>query len=440
MIKLHIIWLLLCIHFGYLTGSQKSGPDPWDIRKEETSSLSSSHVPYDLRISKKQKTYSSNLGNGVWFFKRILAIILNGGQTKILEDGNVDISLQIYLNSEQWQTLNDYIKSDTPFTEEMFRRSTGYIEEAIYKPSVIENVSKAWSEYVEAFFEEYKFHITWFLVFTSVAGICIWIWQKVTSKQIIILFLIFLYLYEVVISYKEAEQKELEQFISAVNKCSWYFWNSSCDIQPPDIVIFMKYMNPLKIGIRMFSSLISEPMVTLNASVDMMIHGITDGLWFPFDRILHGTLVLCMNILLIFLMFMAIFNYILNIPLNFSLLGLFNIGFKQRKRNLNVNINDNSERGENADRISAATLDKILDVCSRALDSSQNRTTALNMPINSSNIPKLKRSSSTGRLPSEANHSYTFNSIGKPLANAITMEGGDTRGVPFLTSRHGYSK
>lgn len=57
---------------------------------------------------------------------------------------------------EKWSTLEDYIKSNTPFSEDMFRRSMGYIEESIYKPTITQKIVMAWSEYIHYYLIEYK--------------------------------------------------------------------------------------------------------------------------------------------------------------------------------------------------------------------------------------------------------------------------------------------
>lgn len=58
--------------------------------------------------------------------------------------------------SEQWDTLDGYLKSDTTFTEDMVRRTLGYLEEAINKPSIVESIRLTWTDYVQAFFVNYK--------------------------------------------------------------------------------------------------------------------------------------------------------------------------------------------------------------------------------------------------------------------------------------------
>ncbi|KPJ11432.1 hypothetical protein RR48_15071 [Papilio machaon] len=290
-----------------------------------------------------------------WFFKRILVIVLKAGQVKENEDKTVDVALQMKFNEEQWALLNQYTISDKQLTEDNFRRTIGYIENSIYKPSITEKVVMAWNEYIQIYLSQYR----------------------------------------------EVEKQDLERFISAINKCKWYFWSSDCDVPPPDPLMFLKHMNPLKIGIRIFTTLITEPMLIISDNIKTIIHGITDGLWFPLDKIMFGMLIIIFNTLLIFLLIMVIFNYILNIPFNLSFLGLINIGLKSRNR-FSVNTNEETFKIDDGDRISGPRLDRLLDICSRALSTqhsevSQNGNAKLKIKSGSST---LRRSASTGRLPS----------------------------------------
>lgn len=75
--------------------------------------------------------------------------------------------------------------------------------------------------------------------------------------------------------FQEAEQQEFDKFVSAMNRCKWYFWTSECDLPSPDPIAFMKHMNPIKIGIRMFTSLISEPILAINATIKLSLQDLT---------------------------------------------------------------------------------------------------------------------------------------------------------------------
>lgn len=72
------------------------------------------------------------------------------------EDGSVDVSLQMKFNPKQWETLEDALKSDNPLSEDMLRRSVGYVEESIYQPSITERIVLTWSEYIQVYLTEYK--------------------------------------------------------------------------------------------------------------------------------------------------------------------------------------------------------------------------------------------------------------------------------------------
>lgn len=72
------------------------------------------------------------------------------------EDGSVDISLQMRLYETEWTALDELLRSKTPISEDMYRRSVGYIENAIYQPSIADKVIMAWGEYVQVYLTEYK--------------------------------------------------------------------------------------------------------------------------------------------------------------------------------------------------------------------------------------------------------------------------------------------
>lgn len=60
------------------------------------------------------------------------------------------------LNPKQWETLDEALKSTSPLSEDTFRRSVAYVEESIYKPSVVEQIVLTWSEYFQVYLAEYK--------------------------------------------------------------------------------------------------------------------------------------------------------------------------------------------------------------------------------------------------------------------------------------------
>ncbi|XP_013188674.1 uncharacterized protein LOC106133484 [Amyelois transitella] len=388
------------------------GPDPWDyeLPRRSMDSLEEADVPPDLKIIQRKSSSENHVGIGDIFLKRLLGLVLRGGQVQKHEDGSIEVLLQMRFDSDKWNTLDKYLKSNTAMTESVLRRTMGYIEDAIYKPTVVEKIVMVWSDYIQIYLIEYKMYIVWILGLIGIILAVNWLWKRLSHKHVIIFMFAALYIYEVVISYKEAEQQELARFLSALNKCQWQFWKSSCEVPPPDIILFMKHMNPLKIAIRMFTTIISEPMITLSSAIKIMISGITDGLWFPFDKIVYGFLILSFNSLLIVLLVIIVFNYLFNIPFNLSFLGL-GIGVKQRQRKLfpeaNQQQTNHSQSIESGDRISGATLHRLLDVFSDALTNARNSQPTANVqcpqPIEA---PKIRRSASTGRLSSA---SYEFN-------------------------------
>lgn len=78
------------------------------------------------------------------------------------EDDSVDISLQMRYSPERWKILDEYINSNNALSEDMFRRSMGYVEEAIYQPTIIEKIGMAWTEYIQVYLIEYKVRISYF--------------------------------------------------------------------------------------------------------------------------------------------------------------------------------------------------------------------------------------------------------------------------------------
>lgn len=59
-------------------------------------------------------------------------------------------------DESQWATLNEYLSPTVALSEEMFRRSVGYIENAIYQPSITEKITMAWQENIQFYIMEYK--------------------------------------------------------------------------------------------------------------------------------------------------------------------------------------------------------------------------------------------------------------------------------------------
>lgn len=76
-----LLWTLCCTVAAF-----QGGPDPWHLKDNGLSDnlKKDKDVPPDLRILPKKKVETeSSLGHGEWFFRRILAIVLKGGQFKV---------------------------------------------------------------------------------------------------------------------------------------------------------------------------------------------------------------------------------------------------------------------------------------------------------------------------------------------------------------------
>ncbi|XP_023937522.2 uncharacterized protein LOC112045513 [Bicyclus anynana] len=407
--KPNITVLILIVHVVWTKCDGQVGPDPWDY-VSTVNSAKQDDIPPDLVNVPTKKVQTNTIGKSEWFYKRILAIVLKGGLVKKNEDGSVDISLQMRYSPEHWNTLEEYITSNNALSEDMYRRSMGYVEEAIYKPTITEKIVMAWTEYIQIYLIDYKLYIIWTISILAIIGLTNWLVRHLSQKHILTLLFAVFYMYEVFVSYKEAEKQELDRFIQAVNTCKWFIWSSTCEVPPPDPLIFLKHMNPLKICVRMFSVLLTELMLPISDTVKTISHGITDGLWFPFDKIMYGILMVIFNTPIILLFVMIIFNYFLNVPLNLNFLGIFNIGLKQRNRSIPKAFSNNNtpdiKRKESVDRISGETLKKFLNVFEKALVTTQSANTIkisnsskLSSNLALTNKPTISRSASTGRLP-----------------------------------------
>ncbi|XP_047514500.1 uncharacterized protein LOC125055879 [Pieris napi] len=392
--------LVLCLFIKCITCNPQVGPDPWDDLNVNKNILEDDDLPPDLKIPKQIAKFKPepNQCMSDWFYKRLLAIILKGGQRKENEDDTIDISLQMKFSLEQFNSLDEYILSNNALSENMLRRSIGHIEGSIYKPTITERIAMAWSEYVYTYIIEYKDYITWSLTIAAMVAATCWLWHYVSYKHMLIFLGVALYLYEVFVSYKEAEKVEVNRFISGLNSCKWQFWTSECVVSPPDPIVMLKHMNPLKIAARMFTTIISEPMITISATVNTIVLSITDDLMYPLNKIAQVILVLIFNAMLIMLLVGIVFNFILNIPFQLNLFYILSIALKQRNGNEPPRQTEQVQAG---DRITNETLNRFLDLCSKALTVSQNNQ---NLPITNSSqsqpVQGMKRSASTGRLPS----------------------------------------
>ncbi|XP_041976296.1 uncharacterized protein LOC121731045 [Aricia agestis] len=404
-----IVFMLLCGTF-LIRCHRQIGPDPWDY-ESTTKNEFKDDTPPDLKAQAFKRASTMNNGYGDWFYRRLLAIVLKGGNVQKQEDGSVEILLQMRISQERWKIMEEYIVENSALSEDMFRRSIGYIEDSIYKPTVSEKIVMAWSEYIQFYLFEYKQYITWCLGCTAAVSLTIWLWKHISHKHVLILVFALLYLYEVFISYKEAEKEELNAFIKAVNTCKWQIWTSECEVPPPDLLVFLKHMNPLKIAIRMFSTLITEPMLTIHETVKIMVEGLTDGLLYPFNKIMYGIIVLIFSGMIMYLLISVMCNFILNIPFKLHL-PFMKIFLSQRKRNLN-NFNATPSRNDNGDRISGDTLRQLLDV----LKDRQTNQLGTHQAITngSEKNKKLKRLTKMGNQAMSSTSSLTKN-LGSKLS------------------------
>lgn len=117
-----------------------------------------------------------------------------------------------------------------------------------------------------------------------------------------------------------------------------------------------------------------------------------------------------------FLLITILFNFIFNIPISLGYFGI-NLSLKQRNRTI---LSDSSNRNQqrisneeqnreapatrnnqnNEDRISGSNLQRVLDICAKALNTAHVNANSQNQrTTSSSNDVGLRRSSSTGRLP-----------------------------------------
>lgn len=399
--NLYLLYLIIFYNWiDIMVCQRQTGPDPWHYDNNVVSI--EENLPPDIKTLTTQKTVINkrSAGIGEWAFRRTVAILIKGSRTQRKDEGDIEISTHMKFNNERWETLNSYLESDEPFSEETFRRVLGYIEGAIYKPTIVEETIMAWNEYVHTFLLEYKVQITYALITLSIVGMILWSWRHIKQHKWKFIFVL-LYFYHVIISYKEAEQKEFETFLSAIQKCKWQFW-SECEAPKPDLLTFYKHMDPLKIAVRMFSVLISEPMIITCDTVNTILLGITDGLYFPLNKIVHGLLMILIVVVLLLFLFITMYNTLLSAP---ALLGS---GLKRLATTTRRNEPRSSPRRreqqslDTTETIQPATIDRLLDVCARALDtaaSNNRQRPALQMNAVQS-TSQIRRSASTGRLPS----------------------------------------
>lgn len=104
---------------------------------------------------------------------------------------------------------------------------------------------------------------------------------------------------------------------------------------------------------------------------------------------------------------MILFNWVLNSAFSLSFFGIGISIPNKRSTPILQNLTEMQPRSriEQANGVSQATLDQILNVFSLALSSNtpvQHNQNPPLTPISTNNVPKLRRSASTGRLPNNS--------------------------------------
>lgn len=169
----------------------------------------------------------------------------------------------------------------------------------------------------------------------------------------------------------------------------------------------------------------------------------SDGLWYPFDKVMYGFLIITFNVFLLVLLITILFNYIFNIPISLGYFGI-NLSLKQRNRTIFSNSsNRNVQNGSgeehnreaqavshnqnNEDRISGMNLQRVLDICAKALNSAHVQATTENQTSSSSSHIVLRRSASAGRLQDTNIHVPAITDLRKRKSAMQVDGGGDAR-------------
>lgn len=81
----NIIFLYICFTNLAINecNMQQIGPEPWDLMSSEISIITDEDVPPDLKIKPQKVERTHNMAMAEWFYKRILTIVLKGGQIKV---------------------------------------------------------------------------------------------------------------------------------------------------------------------------------------------------------------------------------------------------------------------------------------------------------------------------------------------------------------------
>lgn len=79
-----IVWFWLLISVQVLRINTQSGPDPWNYNGKPPKINDKSNLPPDIRMPVKSKIQTENkLGLVEWLFRRMLTMILKGGQSQV---------------------------------------------------------------------------------------------------------------------------------------------------------------------------------------------------------------------------------------------------------------------------------------------------------------------------------------------------------------------
>lgn len=92
-----IVFLLIVLSTNTCLCDPQTGPDPWDYEGPSTNVEANFDMPPDIRMQYSKKapaTASDKLGTGEWFFRRMLGVMLKGGQNKVCFGQSVILGLQ----------------------------------------------------------------------------------------------------------------------------------------------------------------------------------------------------------------------------------------------------------------------------------------------------------------------------------------------------------
>lgn len=67
-------------------------------------------------------------------------------------------------DADRWDVIEKCLKSESTLTDENFRRTVGYVEDAIYKPTITDKIVLAWTDYIQVYLMEYKVTIKCYIM------------------------------------------------------------------------------------------------------------------------------------------------------------------------------------------------------------------------------------------------------------------------------------